>query len=88
MKNWEDFGVYEEVPDEGQKTLQANWVLVRKLIDGNDGSESHGQQGYCQGHEADDKDCQEVVRRATKMKFVDLGPVTEWTIEGQGDAGY
>ena len=32
LKNWEDFGVYKEVPDEGQKTLQANWVLVESLL--------------------------------------------------------
>ena len=30
LKNWDDFGVYKEVEDEGQKTLNTNWVLVRK----------------------------------------------------------
>ena len=30
LQNWEDFCVYEEVQDEGQKTLSTNWVLVKK----------------------------------------------------------
>ena len=34
LQNWEDFGVYEEVQDEGQKTLGTNWVMVMKIIDG------------------------------------------------------
>ena len=33
LQNWEDFGVYEEVLDDGQKTLSTNWVLVRKMIE-------------------------------------------------------
>ena len=30
LKSWEDFEVYEEVADRGQKTLRTNWILVRK----------------------------------------------------------
>ena len=37
LKNWEDFGVFEEVPDEGQKALGTNWVLVKKIIDSEEG---------------------------------------------------
>ena len=31
---WEDFNVYEEVPDDGQKTLGTSCMLVEKIIDG------------------------------------------------------
>ena len=34
LQNWVDFGTYEEVKDEGQKTLGLNWVLVEKIMDG------------------------------------------------------
>ena len=34
LKSWDDFGVYKEVKDEGQKTIGLSWVLVEKLIDG------------------------------------------------------
>ena len=34
LQNWDDFGTYEEVKDEGQKTLGVNWVLVEKIMDG------------------------------------------------------
>ena len=30
LKNWRDFGVYCEVEDIGQKTINTNWVLIRK----------------------------------------------------------
>ena len=30
LQNWEDFGVYIEVEDEGQDLLNTNWVLVEK----------------------------------------------------------
>ena len=34
LKSWDDFGTYKEVPDEGQKTLGLNWVLVEIIVDG------------------------------------------------------
>ena len=30
LKNWDDFGVYVEVEDDGQVVLNTNWVLVKK----------------------------------------------------------
>jgi hypothetical protein len=30
IENWEQFGVYKEVEDVGQKVINTNWVLVRK----------------------------------------------------------
>lgn len=30
LKNWDQFGAYQEVPDEGQPRINTNWVLVRK----------------------------------------------------------
>ena len=30
LQNWDDFGVYMEIEDLGQKTLNTNWVLVKK----------------------------------------------------------
>ena len=30
LENWDNFGTYEEVEDVGQKTLNTNWVLVKK----------------------------------------------------------
>ena len=30
LKNWDDFGVYIEVEDIGQETVNTNWVLVKK----------------------------------------------------------
>ena len=30
LQNWDQFGVYVEVPDEGQLKINTNWVLVRK----------------------------------------------------------
>ena len=30
LQNWRDFGVFREVEDVGQKTINTNWVLVRK----------------------------------------------------------
>ena len=30
LKNWDDFGTYEEVEDAGQETLNTNWILVKK----------------------------------------------------------
>ena len=37
LRIWEDFGVFEEVSDEGQKALRTNWVLVKKIIDSEEG---------------------------------------------------
>ena len=37
LQNWEYFGVYEEVKDEGQDTLNINWVLRKKMINDNEG---------------------------------------------------
>ena len=34
LSHWDEFGVIEEVVDEGQKTLGTNWILVEKVIDG------------------------------------------------------
>ena len=34
LANWDEFAVYEEVADVGQKTLGTNWMLVEKVIDG------------------------------------------------------
>ena len=34
LKSWDEFGVYTEVKDKGQKTIRLNWVLIEKLIDG------------------------------------------------------
>lgn len=30
LKNWDDFGTYEEVEDVGQFKLNNSWVLVKK----------------------------------------------------------
>ena len=30
LQNWDRFGVYEEVPDDGQPRINTSWVLVRK----------------------------------------------------------
>ena len=30
LRNWEDFGVFEEIKDDGQKCVNTNWVLVKK----------------------------------------------------------
>ena len=37
LENWENFGTYIEVPDEGQSTLNTNWVLTKKVIEGKEG---------------------------------------------------
>ena len=37
---WDEFGVIEEVRDEGQKTLGTNWILVEKVIDGEMGDKA------------------------------------------------
>ena len=34
LASWDEFGVYEEVPDEGQVTLGTSWLLRDKVIDG------------------------------------------------------
>ena len=34
LKNWDDFGTFSEVQDEGQKTLGLNWILTEKVVDG------------------------------------------------------
>ena len=34
LKSWKEFGVYEEVPDEGQNTIGTNWQLTEKIING------------------------------------------------------
>ena len=31
---WDEFQVYQEVPDEGQQTIGTNWILTEKVIDG------------------------------------------------------
>ena len=36
-----DFGTYKEVPDEGQKTLGLNWVLVEKIVRGDQEEEQN-----------------------------------------------
>jgi hypothetical protein len=30
LNNWDEFGVYQEVKDLGQRLINTNWVLVRK----------------------------------------------------------
>ena len=32
--SWDEFAVYEEVPDEGQTWLDTHWVLTEKLVEG------------------------------------------------------
>ena len=34
LENWKQFGVYEEVMDEGQAALSVRWVCTEKLVDG------------------------------------------------------
>ena len=34
LKSWDEFGVIEEVTDEGQETLGTSWMLTEKVIDG------------------------------------------------------
>ena len=40
LRNWDDFNVYEEVPDSGQKTLGTHWVLTKKVVDNKEGIEA------------------------------------------------
>ena len=37
MNCWDEFDTYEEVKDEGQKTIGLVWILVEKLINGKPG---------------------------------------------------
>lgn len=37
LLNWENFEVFEEVPDEGQRTLNTNWVLTKKMVGNKEG---------------------------------------------------
>ena len=34
LNSWEEFDVYDEVPDMGQEMLGTSWMLVKKVIDG------------------------------------------------------
>ena len=53
LQNWKDFGIFKEVPDQGQKNLSTRWVVTEKPL--SDGQKGVKARLVARGFEEDDK---------------------------------
>ena len=53
LRNWKDFGILKEAPDQGQKTLSTRWVVTEKPL--SDGQKGVKTRLVVRGFEEDDR---------------------------------